>query len=52
VIEEIFDEYPELVRWLPARDEEGERLLVSSRRRVSSKERLIRLRAYAAKLSS
>jgi hypothetical protein len=50
-IEAIFDKYPELVRWLPARDEQGRQLLVSKRRSPSWKERHLRLRAYAAKLS-
>jgi len=50
-VESILDDYPELVRWLPATDSEGRRLLVSARRPMTWKERLLRLGAYAGKRS-
>jgi hypothetical protein len=49
VVEELTEAYPELVRWLPAHDEDGRQLLVASRRRATAKERYLRFRAYVSK---
>jgi hypothetical protein len=51
VVREKLDAYPELVRWLPLHDAQGRQLLASRRRAVSWRERLLRVRAYAAKNS-
>jgi hypothetical protein len=50
-VEAKLDAFPEVARWLPATDDQGRKLLVAARRTPTWKERLLRARAYAAKLS-
>jgi hypothetical protein len=50
-VEHVLDEFPELVRRLPALDKDGNELLAYAGHPPSWTERMIRLRAYFGKLS-
>jgi hypothetical protein len=48
-VEDALDAQPEIVRWIPARDDEGHQLMTSAEREVTGRERIMRLRAFLAK---
>lgn len=48
-VQRYLEANPELVRWVPAFDDQGNVLLVDAARPVSTRERLIHLRAYLTK---
>jgi hypothetical protein len=49
VLEAFIEKHPHSVRWLPARDEDGDQLFAPASRPVSIRERLINLRGFVAK---
>lgn len=48
-VEAVLDRHPDLVRWVPATDDEGRLLLTSASRPISRRERLIRIKAALTK---